>query len=155
MQVGKPRELILFLNLAPNSFGVGFPPSTCPSSCQRPSPIFAPQRKLIEEVLQLDSVAPAKEAWPERAWPPWSRQRGSLVRQHLALWLRNAGNASSVGLFQPAMWSPTSYAWTKRVAGSQERDGENWPLRGPVGSGVWKCFGYPFSLLDLEMQSSF
>lgn len=32
-------------------------------------------------------------------WPPWFGQKGSLVRLHLAQWLRNAGNVSGVGLF--------------------------------------------------------
>lgn len=45
-------------------------------------------------------VAPIEETWPD--WPPWFGQRGSLVRLHLALWLRNAGNVSSVGFFLPA-----------------------------------------------------
>lgn len=41
-------------------------------------------------------MAPIKETWPELA--PLVCAEGSLVR-HLATWLRNAGNVSSVGFF--------------------------------------------------------
>lgn len=44
-------------------------------------------------------MAPIKETWPELAPLVWAE--GSLVR-HLAVWLRNAGNVSSVGFFLPA-----------------------------------------------------
>lgn len=119
------------------------PPSHRPCSCRRLSPVFLEggECRSFSETL-----AAVREARPAPA--PGFGQRGSLVRLPLALGLRNAGNASSVGFFLPACRvEPCSLRLDGEGGRLPREQWETWPLRGSVGSRVQRL-----SLLPLHFR---